>query len=62
MNGLSKIRASIAAWLYGGMMASGTGSSMGMIALHSGSSLGIVLRSISKEIILLSEFLLAIVE
>ena len=41
-------------------MASGTGSFMGMIALHSGSSLGMVLRSIPKGIIVLSEFSLAI--
>jgi len=44
------------------MMASGTGSSMGMIALLLGSSIGIVLRSIPKGIILLSKFFLAIAE
>ena len=43
-------------------MDSGTGSSMGMIALLSGSSLGMVLRSIPKGIILLSKFFLAIAE
>jgi hypothetical protein len=44
------------------MMASGTGSSMGMIALLSGSYLGMVLRSIPKGIILLTKLFIVIVE
>jgi len=43
-------------------MASGTGSSMGIIALLSGSSLGMMLRSIPKGIIILSKFFLDIAE